>query len=208
MAFVSRFGRASHALVKEQLREKFAHVSRRIEMTSDAMRTATDRKGNSVEIWHNCEHGFISDVVTDEQRPASPERLMHHQFAHTGRLGETGMLDLADAFAGQYLDWRIGKVSADQGYRFVDRLLRVRGETVMQRQRIALVFEQYSGAELGNGRKPTLQLLVKRRRMNRDRLLAGTEPHLGTMAANGGELVGREDQVDVVERTAADQRRR
>ena len=41
MAFASRFGRVSHALVKEQLREKFAHVGRRIEMTSDAMRTAS-----------------------------------------------------------------------------------------------------------------------------------------------------------------------
>src|SRR6185437_9572694 len=85
MAFASRFGRVSHALVKEQLREKFAHVSRRIEMTGDAMRTATDRKGKPVEIRHNCEHGFIGDVVTDEQRPASPERLMRHQFAHTDR---------------------------------------------------------------------------------------------------------------------------
>src|SRR6185437_11656799 len=95
MAFASRFGRAHHALVKEQLREKISHVTWCVELACDTLSMATHGKGEPVEIWHNCEHGFIGDVVADEQRPAPLEGLMHHQFAHAARLGETGMLDLA-----------------------------------------------------------------------------------------------------------------
>ena len=54
------------------------------------------------------EHGFVGDVVSDEDRPTALERLVPHQLPYAGRLGETGMLDLADELAGQYLDRCIG----------------------------------------------------------------------------------------------------
>src|ERR1700761_6191369 len=82
----SRFG-------QEQLREKISHVVRRAELTGDALGISAYREGEPVEIGHNCEHGFIGDVIADEQRTATLERFMHHQFAHAASLGETGMLD-------------------------------------------------------------------------------------------------------------------
>jgi len=49
-------------------------------------------------IRHDGEYRFVGDVVADEERTAPPEGLVRHQLAHAGRLGESGMLDLATTF--------------------------------------------------------------------------------------------------------------
>ena len=112
-------------------------------MTGNAMCTAADRKGKPVEIRHNCEHGFIGDVIADEQGTASLEGLMHHQFAHAGRLAAKPECLISQThLPGNTSIGAFGKSARIRRHRFIDRLLRMRCETVMQRQRIALVFEQ------------------------------------------------------------------
>src|SRR4051794_2034587 len=128
--------------VVQQMREPFPDVARFVEMPGHAMRAPAHRKRLTAEIRHDGEHGFVSDVVADEHRAAALERLVGHQFAHSAGLVEAGMLDLADAFSREHLDWRIGQVGPDQGYRLIDRLLRMRRQAVMQRQRVALVFQK------------------------------------------------------------------
>src|SRR3954471_18961136 len=89
--------------VVEQPREERAHVVRRVEVPVDTHGAAADREGKPVHVGHDREHGLVGDVVADEDRTASLERLVLHQLAHAGRLGETGMLDLANELAGQHL---------------------------------------------------------------------------------------------------------
>ena len=93
--------------VVEQMREKLPDIIRRVEMPRHAFRTPADGECETVEVRHDAEHRFIGDVIADEERATSSERLMRHQFEHAGRLGETGMLDLANALAGQHLDRRV-----------------------------------------------------------------------------------------------------
>ena len=152
---------------------------------------------------------LIGDVVADEKRTAAPERLMRHQFAHAGRLGETGMLDLADAFARQHLDRRVRQIGPDQRHRLIDRLLRMRREAIMQRERIALVLQQDSRAQPRDGREPSLQFLVHRRRVARDRLAVRRRCRISApWPPTAGNCIRRENQIDVIERAAADQRQR
>ena len=153
--------------------------------------------------------GFVGDVVADEERTAALERLMRHQLAHAGRLGETGMLDLADAFARQHLDRRIRQIGPDQRHRLIDRLLRMRREAIMQRQRIALVFEQNARAELARSPRAGASIpCPSAARGAATASLSASMPHFRAMAADGGKLLRRKDQIDIVERTAADQRQR
>jgi len=134
--------------IVEQTREELAHVARRIEMTRHALRAAANGKCKTVVIRHDRKHRFVRDVVADEQGLAALEWGVCHQFAHAARLGETGMLDLADAFSGQHFDRRVRQIGADQRDRFIDRLLGMRRQAIMQRQRIALVLQQIPGLSL------------------------------------------------------------
>src|SRR6185369_4100852 len=88
-------------LVIQQVREPFPDIARLVEMPGHAMRAPAHRKRLAAEIRHDGEHGFVSDIVADEHRAAALERFVGHQFPHPARLVEAGMLDLADAFAGQ-----------------------------------------------------------------------------------------------------------
>src|SRR5260370_20581286 len=72
----------------EQMREKFPHIARRIEMPGYAVRAAADGKGETIEIRHDREHRFVGDVVADEKRTSALERFARHQFPHAARLGE------------------------------------------------------------------------------------------------------------------------
>jgi len=128
-------------------------------MSGDTLRAPAHGKCETVEIRHDGEDRFIGDIVADKNRAAPAKGFVSHQFANTGCLGKAGMLDFADAFSGQHFDRRIGQIGPDQGHRLVDRLLRVRRQPIVQRQRIALVFEQNARTELGNGGKPALQFL-------------------------------------------------
>src|SRR4029079_3241698 len=81
----------------------------------------------------------------------------------------------------------------------------MRRETKMQRKRISLVFQQYSGAQPCDSREPALQFLVQRRSMGSDCFTVSLQAHFRTVAANGGKLIRRKNQIDIIERTAADQ---
>ena len=129
---------------------------------------------------------------------------MRHQFQDAGRLGKARMLDLADAFSRQYFDRRIRQIGPDQGHRLVNRLLRVRRQPVVKRQRITLVFQQDAGAELGDGGKPALQFPVHRRSMGGNGFAILRDSHFRTVASDGRKLFGGKNQIDIVERTAAD----
>ena len=113
------------------------------------------------------------------------------------------MLDLADTLAGQYFNRRVRKIGPDQRHRFIDGLLRMRRQSIVQRQRITLVLQQDSRAELGDRREAALQFLVHRWRIGDNGF--STDAHFRAMAAHGRKFFRRENQVDVVERTAADQ---
>ena len=88
-----------------------------------------------------------------------------HQFDDAGRLVEARRLDLADAFPRHDLDRRIRQFGPDQRHRLVDRLLRLRRQPVVQRQRVALVLEQNARTEFGDRGQPPFQFLVHRRGM-------------------------------------------
>src|SRR6202790_1709720 len=136
-----------------ETRKPRAHVARFVKMTGHALRAPAHGEGESTQIRHDRKHRFIGDVIADENRTAAAERLVAHQFANARCLVKAGLLDFADAFSRQDFDRRIRQIGPDQGHRRVNRLLRMRRQPVVKRQRINLVFQQNAGAELGYGGK-------------------------------------------------------
>ncbi len=65
----------------------------------------------------------------------------------------------------------------------------MRRQAVVQRQRIALVFQQNARAEFGNGREAALQFLVHRRGMGGDGFAIPRNPHFRTVAADRRKLL-------------------
>ena len=154
----------------------------------------------------NTNSSVTSSPMKNGRRPLNGSCVINSMNA--GRLVEAGMLDLADAFAGQHLDRRVGQIGADQRHRFIDRLLGVRRQAIVQRQRIALVFQQNAGAEFGDRRKRRFNSLSIGGACVATASLSAIKPHFRAMAADRRILIRRKDQVDIVERTAADQRQR
>src|SRR3977135_3173356 len=76
--------------VVKQMREKLPDISRRIEMSGHALGATAAEKADPIHIRHDGKYRFVGDVVADEERTTPPEGLVRHQFAHAGRLGESG----------------------------------------------------------------------------------------------------------------------
>jgi len=154
-AHVSAAGRAE--LVK-QVREPGPHVAGIVEVACNALGATAYGKCQAAHVRHECEHGFVGDIIADKQRTAALKRLMRHQFADTRGLVKSGMLDFTDAFSRQHFDRRVRQIGPDQRHRLVNRPFRMRRQPVVQRQRIALVFQQDAGTELGNAFENTLRV--------------------------------------------------
>ena len=63
-----------------------------------------DRNSDAVKIGHDLEHAEIGLVVAEKNGAAIGEWRVGHQFAHGGRLGETGLLDFHHQLARQQFD--------------------------------------------------------------------------------------------------------
>ena len=75
----------------------------------------------------------------------------------------------------------------------------------MQRERVALVFQNDARAGLGNCSKPALHIGVEQRQPGRHGILSGGNAKLCPMPADRGQLQGRENQIKLGDRPAADE---
>src|SRR3984893_5939531 len=104
---------SDRSFVTDKTSEPIAHLGRVVEAVGDALCAPAYRKRQAAKIRHDGKHTLVGDVVTDKDRAAPLERFVVHQFDDARRLVEAGMLDLADAFAGQHFDRRVGQIGPD-----------------------------------------------------------------------------------------------
>ena len=60
----------------DEAQEPRANIAWLIEMASYPLCVTSDRKGQSAKIGHRRKYRFIGNIVTDENRPPSGERLV------------------------------------------------------------------------------------------------------------------------------------
>ena len=174
-------------------------------MAVDVRDDAADREPEPAELRQDRKHRLVGRVVADEYRLAALERWIFHQFTDRAGFVDPCHLDLEYKLAGQDFDRAARRAAADPLDGHAQIIAFIRRQPVVQGERIAFVFDQNSGAELGQCRELALERRIELARA-RHPFPAGHHAQLRAMAADGGELQRRKDQVDVMERASRYQR--
>src|SRR5262249_16744568 len=154
------------------------------------------------------EHAEIGHVVPDKDGAAGGKGWIPHQFAHGSGFCDARLLDLEHELAWEELNKRRVQRLANLACRLAHNSLLSRGQPIMQRKRITLVLENYAGPYLRNGSELPFEIGVESRQPGWPGFCAGRGPHFGTMSANCRQLQGSKNQIELGDRSPADESER
>ncbi|MNV27837.1 hypothetical protein D3C71_1189990 [compost metagenome] len=154
-------------------------------ITGVAVGARADQYAVAVQLFGDGEAVFVGEIVTDEYRAATGERRGFHQGKQGLALVVIGADEFDDVVA--RLQSNTGKArqlctrECMNGGGCIGRVAPVQGE------RLALVFQQYTGMLMGQFFRPEMQLVQPVGGVGLRGFVGGATPQLGAVQAGGGQ---------------------